>query len=210
MTARVPPNAEIGQKDKITFTAQGVAGLVTQSAQLTVSGGTSAPQQDTRQPTLYWTFGSRCDWKTGPGQCASAVWSLEVTAQDADTGLLRVASKPTGLIIRNAFTAGTNGEVKATYSASCCSTKVTISAADLAGNQRTVTLDVRDLVLNEATIAAIVVGVLLLLLLIVLCVWLCVWCCRRRRASRDLELFRARSAAQQHQQQPERTNERQS
>lgn len=205
----MPPNAEIGRKDKITFTAQGIAGLATQSAQLTVSGGASAPQQDTRQPTLLWSYGSRCDWKTGPGQCASAVWSLELTAQDADTGLLRIASKPTGLVVRNAFTAGTNGEVKATYTASCCATKVTISAADLAGNQRTVTLDVRDIVLNEATIAAIVVGVLLLLLIVVLAVLLCVWCCRRRRESRDLELFRARSAVQQQQQQSERTNDRQ-
>lgn len=209
VTARVPPNAQIGQKDKLTFTAQGIAGLVTQTAQLTVSGGASAPQQDTRQPTLYWTYGSRCDFKTGPGQCAGAVWTLDVVAQDTDTGLLRIASKPAGLIVRNAYTAGSNAEVRATYSASCCATRVTISAADLAGNQRTVTLDVRDIYLNDGAIAAVVVGALLLIVLIALLVWLCVRCCRRRRQSRDLEMFRARSAVHQQQpQQAERTSDR--
>lgn len=192
LTAYIPPNTEIGSKDKITFTSQGL-GLASQAATLTVTASSSL--QDTRIPNLYWAYGSRCDYKTGPGQCASAVWSLEVTAQDSDTGILRVQSKPAGLTIRNAFTAGTINEVKATYTSSCCTTRVTITAFDVAGNQRAVTLDVTEFLLNEASIAAISLGVILLVLLLVLLIVFCVWCCRKRRASRDLELYRARSAA---------------
>lgn len=168
-------------------------GLASQAATLTVTSSNSV--QDTRQPNLYWAYGSRCDYKTGPGQCASAVWSLEVTTQDLDTGILRVQSKPAGLTVRNAFTAGTNNEVKATYTSSCCTTRVTITTFDVAGNQRSVTLDVTEFLLNEASIAAIALGVILIIILLIICIVLIVWCCRKRRESRDLESFRARTAA---------------
>lgn len=62
---------------------------------------------------MWWGYGSRCEGKTGAGQCASSVWSLEVSAQDTDTGILRIQSRPPGIIVRNAFTAGTTNEVKA-------------------------------------------------------------------------------------------------
>lgn len=65
----------------------------------------------------------------------------------------------------------------------------------MAGNQRSVTLDVTEFLLNEASIAAIVLGLILLIILIVIAVVLCVWCCRKRRESRDLEIYRARTAA---------------
>lgn len=193
VTAFIPPNTEIGTTDKITFTSQGL-GLASQAATLTVTG--NGALLDSKSPNLYWAYGSRCDYKTGPGQCASAVWSLEVTSQDLDTGILRIQSKPAGLTVRNAFVVGTNNEVKATYTSSCCVTRVTITAVDVAGNQRTVTLDVTEFLLNEASIAAIALGVVLILVIILVAVLLCVWCSRKRRESRDLELFRARSAGQ--------------
>lgn len=192
LTAYIPPNTEIGAKDKITFTSQGL-GLASQAATLTVSAASAV--QDARQPNLWWAYGSRCDYKTGPGQCASAVWSLEVTAQDLDTGMLRLQSKPAGLTPRTAFTAGTNNEVKATYTSSCCTTRVTVTAFDVAGNQRAVTLDVTEFILNEASIAAITLGAILLVLILIILICLIIWCCRRRRESRDLEEYRARTAA---------------
>lgn len=194
VTAFIPPNTEIGTKDKITFTSQGL-GLASQAVTLTVTGNSAV--LDNQPPNLYWAYGSRCEYKTGPGQCASAVWSLEVTTQDFDTGILRIQSKPAGLTIRNAFVVGTNSEVKATYTSSCCVTRVTITSFDLAGNQRSVNLDVTEFLLNESSIAAIALGVILILILIVVLVLLCIWCARRRRESRDLEMYRARSASGQ-------------
>ncbi|XP_037045802.1 uncharacterized protein LOC119081167 [Bradysia coprophila] len=189
VTVYIPPNAQIGDKDKITFTSQGV-GLASQAATLTVTSSTAI--QDTRQPSMWWGFGSRCEGRTGAGQCASSVWSLEVSTQDTDTGILRVQSRPAGIIVRNAFTAGTNNEVKATYTSSCCTTRVTITSYDLAGNQRSHTVDVTEFILNEASIAAIALGVVLLVILICLAIGLIVWCCKRRKASRELPVYRSR------------------
>lgn len=148
--------------------------------------------QDTRQPSMWWGFGSRCEGRTGAGQCASSVWSLEVSTQDTDTGILRIQSRPAGIIVRNAFTAGTTSEVKATYTSSCCTTRVTITSYDLAGNQRSHTVDVTEFILNEASIAAIALGVVLLIILICLAIGLIVWCCKKRKASRELPVYRTR------------------
>lgn len=115
---------------------------------------------------------------------------MEVTAIDTDTGIMRIQSSPKGILIRNAFTAGTKNAVIASYTASCCQTKVTVTVYDIAGNQRTLNLDVTDIWLNEAGIAAVVLGVLLLLCLIALIVIVCIICIRRRKASRDLPTYR--------------------
>lgn len=40
VTAYIPPNAQIGDKDKITFTSQGI-GLASQAATLTVTSSTA-------------------------------------------------------------------------------------------------------------------------------------------------------------------------
>lgn len=153
--------------------------------------------QDTWAPSLHWTYGSRCEWKTGPGVCSQHVWSVEITAQDTDTGILRLQSSPRGLLLRNVFTAGTREPVTATYSASCCQPRVTITAYDAANNQKTVTLDVTDIWLSDAAIAAIVVGVILLIVLIALLVVLCVWCKRRRKQTGELPVYRSRTRSRQ-------------
>lgn len=140
---------------------------------------------------MTWIFGTRCDGQFGTGSCSQRVWSLEITAQDWETGILRIESIPNGLIPRIPFTAGTTEPVRVSYSANCCQPRVTISAYDLAGNQRTTTIDVRDVVLTEASIAAIVLGILLLIALIIIVVITIVWCCRKYRKSEDLSSYRS-------------------
>ena len=93
--------------------------------------------------------------------------------------------------MRNTFSAGTRETVKATYTSSCCQPRVTVIAYDVAGNQRSVTVDVTEFYLNEASIAAIVLGVILLILLIVILVVLICWCVKRKKASRELPTYRS-------------------
>lgn len=117
-----------------------------------------------------------------------------MTVIDYDSGILRLQSNPRGIAIRNAYTAGTTGEIKATYTASCCSPRVTITAFDAAGNQKTISVDVTDIYLDEATIAAITLGVILLIVLLVLLICLIVWCVKKRRKeSRELPVYRTRT-----------------
>lgn len=190
----IPNTAVSGQRNKVTFTARGVTD-VQQSVWFTVAG--QNPVQDTWAPNLYWNYGSRCEWKTTPGICSQHVWSVEITAQDWDTGILRLQSSPKGLLLRNGFTAGTRDPVIATYSASCCQPRVTITAFDAANNQKTVTLDVTDIWLSEAGIAAVVVGVLLFIVLVILIVILCIWCVRRRKQTQELPVYRSRARSRQ-------------
>ncbi|XP_055678700.1 uncharacterized protein LOC129787270 [Lutzomyia longipalpis] len=184
---QIPPTVEVGLRDRVTFTANGIVNVV-QSVYVTVSSATST--QDSSAPWMYWTYGSRCEWRSSPGNCAGHVWSVEVSAQDWETGVLRIQSQPRGLLYRNQFTAGTRDPVLATYSASCCQPRVTITAFDLANNQKSISLDVRDIWLSEAAIAAVVLGCILLIILIVLLIFLCRWCYQRKRASRDLPVYR--------------------
>ncbi|KAG5672857.1 hypothetical protein PVAND_002946 [Polypedilum vanderplanki] len=86
------------------------------------------------------------------------------------TGLLSMRSTPEGLVLRSPFVAGTNEEVTATYSASCCEPRVTITAYDLNRNQRTLQLNVDDPWLSEYGIATVVLACLFLILLIILIV----------------------------------------
>lgn len=117
-----------------------------------------------------------------------------MTTLDTDTGILRVQSNPKGILIRNAFTAGTTQEVKATYTASCCSTRVTITSYDLAGNQKTIAVDVTEYYLNWVEIVAIVLGSLLLILIIAILIATIVWCVRKRQKARELPVYRSRTS----------------
>jgi len=144
---------------------------------------------------LSWEFGSRCDYLTPESlNCGERFWTLDVTAQDWQSGMLRLqATPPEGLFYRNYYTAGSTEPLKATYMASCCEPKVSLVAIDAAGNQRSLTIDVRDVYLNEAAIAAICLGVILLLLLIAALIWSIVWCCRRRKTTLELPTYRSHS-----------------
>lgn len=142
---------------------------------------------------IYWKYGSRCYGRTEHGRCAGSIWSLEITTIDTDTGILRIQSTPSGLLIRDQYTAGTTQEVKATYSASCCTPRVSITSYDLAGNQKTITLDVTEYYLEPMEIVAIVLGVILLIIIIAAIVWAIVYCCKKHRNTRELPVYRSRS-----------------
>lgn len=104
---------------------------------------------------------------------------------------MRIQSNPRGIIVRTPFIAGTTNLVKATYTASCCTTKVTITVFDVAGNQKIISVDVREYWLDEASIAAVVLGSILFIVLIVLIICSIVWCCRRKK-SREFPVYRSR------------------
>lgn len=142
---------------------------------------------------IYWHYGSRCFGRTDAGRCAGAVWTLEITTLDLDTGILRVQSQPKGLLIRDQYTAGSTQEVKATYSTSCCVPRVSITSFDLAGNQKTITLDVTEFYLEPIEIVAIVLGVILLIIIIIAIVSAIVYCCKKHRNSRELPVYRSHS-----------------
>lgn len=101
-------------------------------------------------------------------------------------------SSPRGLLIRDRYTAGTTQEVKATYTASCCTPRVSITSYDLAGNQKTITLDVTEYYLEPMEIVAITLGVILLIFIIIAIVVAIVYCCKKRRATRELPVYRSR------------------
>lgn len=149
--------------------------------------------QDRTPPVIYWNFGSRCYGRMDAGRCAASVWSLELSTFDADSGILRVQSNPKGLLVRSKYTAATKDEIKATYSASCCAPRVTITSYDVAGNQRSITIDVNDFYLGTAEIVAIILGVILLIVIIAIIVAGIVCYCKRKKESRDLPVYRGRA-----------------
>uniref|UniRef100_A0A4Y0BK12 VWFA domain-containing protein n=1 Tax=Anopheles funestus TaxID=62324 RepID=A0A4Y0BK12_ANOFN len=183
----VTPTAEIGSRDKVTFSTTGVDS-VSQAAWVTVSD--SAGLADSTRPSLWYTYSSRCEFRSTPATCTGAFWTLEVMARDWETGLMRISSNPAGLLYKTPFTAGTRDEVRASYTASCCQPRVTITAYDVSRNVRSLNLDVTDIWLNEAGIAAVVLGILLFIALIILLVLLIRYCIRKRRQSKELPIYR--------------------
>ncbi|KAL7741046.1 hypothetical protein ACLKA6_013479 [Drosophila palustris] len=192
LTVLAPAGTATGTTDRITFNSYG---RETATMALSLRVISSIDAQDITGPTLSWEFGNRCDYVSNDGQsCGDRFWTLDVTAQDWQSGMLRLqATPPDGLFYRNYYTAGTTEPLKATYMASCCEPKVAITAYDAAGNQRSINIDVRDVVLTEAAIAAICLGAILLLLLIVLIIWSIIWCCKRRKVSLELPTYRSHS-----------------
>ena len=179
-TIFVPQGTELGVKDKITLTAIGPV-QTSQSVMVTVAtNGINDPWA----PRVWYTYNTRCDWRQ---TCVGGTWSIEVVARDYESGLMSIRSNPEGLLLRAPFTAGTNDEVKATYSASCCEPRVSITAYDLNRNQRSIQLNVNDPWLSEYAIATVVLAVLFFtLLIIVIIVWI-VWCCRRSKNNDNLD-----------------------
>ncbi|XP_039478988.1 uncharacterized protein LOC120443762 [Drosophila santomea] len=192
LTVLVPTGTAQGTTDRITFTNYG---RETSTLAVNLKVVTSIDAQDSTGPTLSWEFGSRCDYLTPESlNCGERFWTVDVTAQDWQSGMMRLqATPPEGLFYRNYYTAGSTEPLKATYMASCCEPKVSFVAFDAAGNQRSLTIDVRDVYLNEAAIAAICLGVILLLLLIAALIWSIVWCCRRRKKTLELPTYRSHS-----------------
>lgn len=176
----VPQGSELGTKDKITLTSVGAV-QASQSVMVTVNkNGINDPWA----PNIWYTYSTRCDFRQS---CVGGIWSIEVVARDYESGMMSLRSNPEGLLIRAPFIAGTNDEVKATYTASCCEPRVSITAYDLNRNQRSIQLNVDEPWLSEYAIATVVLAVLFFALLIVLIVIWIVWCCRRRKFEDNLD-----------------------
>jgi hypothetical protein len=173
VTLAIPQGTELGTKDTVTLTSQGAV----QAAQAVMLTVTNNGVTDPWQPHVWYTYSTRCDWQRS---CVGNTWSIEVVARDWESGLLSLRSIPEGLLIRAPYVAGTNEEVKATYSASCCEPRVSITAHDLNRNQRTIQLNVDEPWLSEYAIATVVLAVLFFTLLIILIV-ICICRCVKRR-----------------------------
>ena len=137
VTIIVPQGSELGTKDKITLTSQGVV-QASQAVMLTVANNAI---NDPWAPHIWYTYSTRCDWRQS---CVGGVWSVEVVARDYESGLMSIKSNPEGLLIRAPYVAGTNDEVKATFTASCCEPRVSITAYDLNRNQKAIQLNVDE------------------------------------------------------------------
>ncbi|XP_026474911.1 uncharacterized protein LOC113378582 [Ctenocephalides felis] len=188
---QVKPGAQEGLVDRLTFRANAQGDITTKSALLQVS--TLGGSHDTTRPTLEYTYGSRCEGKLEYDRCSGAIWTLQISARDYDSGLLSLRSVPKGLVT-SSYSAGTKEQVSAFYSASCCNPRVVLTSTDVAGNQNSYTVDVSDIYLDSASIALIVVGILLLIALVVLVVLGVLACLKRKRASRDLPAYRGERA----------------
>ncbi|KAK3921868.1 ABC transporter A family member 8 [Frankliniella fusca] len=175
-------NAADGQTDKVKLTARLAA-----SGQETTKTALVYVQQeqinDVWNPKIWWSWKSTCAGAWDSSNCFTNTWTLELTIQDKDSGLLTISSQPRGVQFRTEFTSGTREEVKAYYSASCCSKRVDITATDLKGNTNRETFDVSSQFLSPAEIASITVGIIGILLIIAVIV-LGIMLCRKRESLR--------------------------
>ncbi|XP_073966310.1 uncharacterized protein isoform X2 [Choristoneura fumiferana] len=181
VSAGITTSAQPGARDLITFTAYGID-QVSISAYIYVVN--SVDSSDVWAPTLRHNFQGMCIGKLG-NDCAEHAWSATIFARDASTGLLRLTSSPIGIMYDSNFIAGTREEVMATYRATCCAPRLSITAVDANGNVNSYMIDISGY-LNGASIAAITLGVFLAIAIIALIIFLIYWCVRRRKESREL------------------------
>ncbi|XP_017779712.1 PREDICTED: uncharacterized protein LOC108565002 [Nicrophorus vespilloides] len=136
---------------------------------------------DTRKPTIWHKFTSNC-LNVLLANCEDATWSVEITAQDKESGLMLLTPN---IHFPNGFTTGTTEEVTGYYSASCCESQLQLTATDRSNNKRTYIIDAYKATLGPWAIAAIVFGVLLIIALIVGII-LAIVCRRKQKVSVDL------------------------
>ncbi|KAE8752858.1 hypothetical protein FOCC_FOCC000203 [Frankliniella occidentalis] len=175
-------NIADGQTDKVRFTAR-----LARSGQETTKDALIYVQQDQVNdqwtPNIWSTWKSTCSGAWDTSNCFTNTWTLDLTIQDKDSGLLTITSQPRGVQFRTEFISGTREEVKAYYSASCCSKKVDITVTDLKGNTNRKTFDVGSQFLSPAEIAGISVGVIAIILIIAVII-LGILLCRKRESLR--------------------------
>lgn len=44
---------------------------------------------DTTRPSLEYTYGSRCEGKLEYDRCSGAIWTLQISARDYESGMLK-------------------------------------------------------------------------------------------------------------------------
>ncbi|KAK6635828.1 hypothetical protein RUM44_001082 [Polyplax serrata] len=183
-----PPNNFVNASSRLTFSAFFSNRVVSRSAIVSL-----IPQTvyDTSEPKLYHKYSGDCSDYQQPHTCEKFYWNLEVTAQDEESGLLKIVSEPYGLVFQSDFLAGTKDPVTAHYTSNCCQPRVDVWVEDVKGNYAKKSFDVLNQTLLAGEIAAIVVGVLLLLFIIIAIV-LAVTLIRRRNR-RNLIIPRSRA-----------------
>uniref|UniRef100_A0A1A9VDA4 VWA7 Ig-like domain-containing protein n=1 Tax=Glossina austeni TaxID=7395 RepID=A0A1A9VDA4_GLOAU len=192
LTVSAPIKTEVGTTDHITFSAYSASSSTSLSLLLRVISHSEV--EDTEPPTISWTIGNRCDFKVDHlHSCSEFLWSLNITAQDKHTGILRLVSIPSNnLFYTNSYTVGSKDPIRATYISTCCSPTVQLIAYDVIGNQKRYHVSVEQSVLNGPVIAAITMGMILAILLSVLLIAGVIWCCRRRKGTMNLPSYRSR------------------
>lgn len=70
---------------------------------------------------------------------------------------------------------------------------MTITSYDLAGNQRTIAVDISEYIFGAVEITAIVLGVILILIILAAIIGLIVYCCKKRKGARELPVYRSRT-----------------
>ncbi|CAH2225692.1 jg18842, partial [Pararge aegeria aegeria] len=106
--------------------------------------------------------------------------------------LLRLSSAPLGLVFDSNFISGTREEVATTYRATCCTPRVMINAVDALGNTNSYTVDISSYI-DEAAIAAIALGVILLIAVLAILIALIYCCVKRRKETRELPSYTTRN-----------------
>ncbi|EEB18402.1 conserved hypothetical protein [Pediculus humanus corporis] len=144
------------------------------------------PQTDNdwTPPKINYKFKGDCTLYSEPQNCEKGFWSLELAAQDDESGILKILSEPYGLLFEPYFMAGTKELVTAHYTATCCKSKVDFWVEDVKGNFVKQSFDVFN---------PIVVGVFLLLFIIVAVIVAIIFI--RQKNKRSLVIPKARSSS---------------
>ncbi|XP_077293086.1 uncharacterized protein LOC143916071 [Arctopsyche grandis] len=192
VTIGITSSADNNIRDAIKFTASGVEQTSIYAYIYVVSD--RRVENDGKKPTLKYSYRGDCMGYLDSSSCSKKTWGLDITARDSDSGLLRIASSPGGIVYQSGFYAGGREEVSAKYTSSCCASKVQLSAVDLNGNVMNYDIDVSQY-FTPAMIAAIVLGVLLLIALIVVAILVIRWIVKRKRDSRELPSYQTQRVA---------------
>lgn len=146
------PEAGYNFRDEIRFTANGYY-PIEKMVYLTVS---DTRPVDNIRPEIWYTFRKACSILNN---CIEEDWSIEVTAQDSQTGkkksfkivaifefiafvgLRELTSFPEGLYFKNGYASGTKEPVTGYYKGSCCQSKLQIIAYDVMNNKKYYDID---------------------------------------------------------------------
>lgn len=176
-----------GGDDLVTLSASSGSDRIDKKSIVRSTDSNTAYGQDNEVPHMWHKFTSNCQ-DVIFSRCEDHSWTMEVTAQDRETGLLLIQSSPEGLYFPHGYISGTTDEVTGVLSGSCCQSGVVLTAIDLKNNRRSYEANAYWAALGSAAIAAIVISILLILAIIGIIVYCCVWGPgkRKQKASHDI------------------------
>ncbi|KAF5294840.1 hypothetical protein FQA39_LY00324 [Lamprigera yunnana] len=133
---RIPNVATSAYRNLVTFSILG-AERVQKSVLVFI---TNSIVSDNEKPRLTYRYTSDCT-DILLGNCEDGTWTIEVTAEDKESGLLQLSSSPKGLYFPNNYIAGTTEPIVGLYGGSCCQSKIQLTAIDLFNNRRSYIAD---------------------------------------------------------------------